>query len=119
MTLSEKKRKNVKSILYAGESVPDVFVVGLSIVTAVFIHKHTSIPFFSIASFGGNQIFTIPIVVLAILPTLLFYRNMIYDFEEELSHLYIEFAKYKGILTFHLLISHLFRNEILTNFLFS
>jgi len=119
MTLSEKKRKNVKSILYAGESVPDVLVVGLSIVTAVFIHKHTSIPFFSIASFGNNQVFTIPIVVLAILPTLLFYRTMIYDFEEESSQLYIEFAKSKGVSAYHILISHVLRNAIINIFLHS
>ncbi|MEJ8767682.1 ABC transporter permease subunit [Oceanobacillus sp. HCA-5259] len=117
MIVTEKIRKIIRAILFIGESIPDIFVIGISIMTAIFIRKHTNLPFFSIASFGDNQIFVIPIIVLTILPTIFFYRIMIYDFEEEISRQYIDVAKSKGLSTYSVLFSHVLRNAVINIFL--
>ncbi|WP_269410612.1 ABC transporter permease subunit [Lentibacillus daqui] len=117
MLLSEKGRKRIKFLFFIGESIPDVLVIGLSILAAIFIHQHTDMVFFSIGSFADKRVFVIPIIVLAILPTLLFYRTMIYDFEEEYAQLYIDFAKSKGLTTHNILFSHVLRNAIINIFL--
>ncbi|GIO21706.1 ABC transporter permease subunit [Oceanobacillus sp. J11TS1] len=117
--VTKKIRKTIRIILFIGASIPDIFVIGLSIITAIFIHKHTNIPFFSIASFGDNQIFMLPIIVLTILPTIFFYRTMIYDFEEEISRQYVDVAKSKGLSTYSILFSHVLRNAVIHIFLHS
>lgn len=119
MIVTEKIRKPIRVILFIGESIPDIFVIGLSIMVAIFIHKHTNIPFFGIASFGDNQVFAIPIIVLAILPAILFYRTMIYNFEEEISRQYIDVAKSKGLSTYSILFFHVLRNAVINIFLHS
>jgi ABC-type dipeptide/oligopeptide/nickel transport system permease component len=117
MLLPEKVRRKIKFMLFLGESIPDVFVVGLFMVMVILIYKQTNFLIFNIAAFGEERIFVLPIIVLTILPTLLFYRIMIYDFEEEASQLYIDVARSKGLTTQKILFSHILRNAIINIFL--
>lgn len=117
MLLSEKVREKIKFLLFLGESMPDILVVGLFMVIVILIYKHTNILIFNIAAFGDEKILLLPIIVLTIMPTLLFYRIMIYDFEEEASQLYIDVARSKGLTTQKVLFSHVLRNAIINIFL--
>lgn len=117
MLLPEKVREKIKFLLFFGESMPDIFVVGLCMVIVIFIYKHTNILIFNIATFSDERILVLPIIVLTIMPTLLFYRIMIYDFEEEASQLYIDIARSKGLTTQKVLFSHVLRNAIVNIFL--
>ncbi len=119
MIVSKKIRKVIRIVLFVGESIPDVLVIGLSILSAIFISKHTNLPFFSIASFGDHEIFALPIIVLSILPTIFFYQTMIYDFEAEMSQQYVDIAKSKGMSTYSILFSHVLRNAVINIFLHS
>ena len=117
MLLSERIREKIKFLLFLGESMPDILVVGLFMVIVILIYKHTNILIFNIAAFGDERILILPIIVLTIMPTLLFYRIMIYDFEEEASQLYIDVARSKGLTTQKVLFSHVLRNAIINIFL--
>lgn len=119
MIVTGKLRKIIRGILFIGESVPDILVIGLAIMTAILINKHTNLPFFSIASFGDNQVFILPIIVLTILPTVFFYRTMMYDFEEEIAQQYIDVAKSKGLSMYSILFIHVLRNAVIHIFLHS
>ncbi|GGP10919.1 ABC transporter permease subunit [Oceanobacillus neutriphilus] len=119
MIVAGKLRKIIRGILFIGESVPDILVIGLAIMTAILVNKHTNLPFFSIASFGDKQVFILPIIVLTILPTVFFYRSMMYDFEEEISRQYIDVAKSKRLSMYSVLFIHVFRNAIIHIFLHS
>lgn len=110
MLLTRKYREKIKFLLFLTESIPDVLVIGFFTILLLSIYKHTSHLFFDIVAYGDERIFVLPLIVLVILPTLLFYRTMIYDFEEEASQLYIEHAKSKGLTKHKILFSHIFRN---------
>ncbi|MBL5769075.1 ABC transporter permease subunit [Heyndrickxia sporothermodurans] len=117
MLLPEKLRRKIKFLLFLGESIPDVFVVGLFTVIVPLIYKHTDTLIFNIVAFGNERIFVLPIIVLAVLPTLLLYRIMIHNFEEETSQLYIDVARAKGLTKERVLFSHVLRNAIINIFL--
>lgn len=119
MIVTGKLRRIIRGILFIGESVPDILVIGLAIMTAILVNKHTNLPFFSIASFGDNQVFILPIIVLTILPTVFFYRTMMYDFEEEIAQQYIDVAKSKGLSMYSILFIHVLRNAVIHIFLHS
>ncbi|MYL43944.1 ABC transporter permease subunit [Virgibacillus salexigens] len=117
MLLPAKVREKIKFLLFLGECIPDVLIVGLSMIIVIFFYKHTNTLIFNIAAFEGERIFILPIIVLSILPVLLFYRIMIYDFEEETAKLYIDVARSKGLTTQKVLFSHVLRNAAINIFL--
>lgn len=117
MLLPEKGRKKIRFLFFIGESIPDVLVIGLSIFTAVFLHKQMNMSFFSVVSFADKRLYFVPILVLTILPALLFYRMMAYDFEEEYSQPYIQAAKSKGLTRLNILFTHVLRNAMISIFL--
>ncbi|MEN1968483.1 ABC transporter permease subunit [Lentibacillus sp. N15] len=117
MLLPRKGREKIKFLLYLTESVPDVLVIGFFIVIVIPLYKHTGILLFNIAAYGDERILILPTIALAALPTLLFYRNLIYDFEEEISELYIDVAKSKGLRFYEVLFFHVLRNAIIRIFL--
>ncbi|MDY0404459.1 ABC transporter permease subunit [Virgibacillus sp. 179-BFC.A HS] len=102
---------------FLGESIPDVLVIGLTMVGVVFIYKHTDMLVLEIVANNGEKIYALPIIVLALIPTMLLYRIMMYDFEEEASKLYTDIAKSKGLTTGKILFSHIFRNAMIHIFL--
>lgn len=117
MFLPEKARERIKFIFFLGESIPDVLVIGLTMVGVVFIYKHTDMLILEIVANNGEKIYALPIIVLALIPTMLLYRIMMYDFEEEASKLYTDIAKSKGLTTGKILFSHIFRNAMIHIFL--
>jgi len=117
MLLPKKGREKIKFLLFCTESIPDVLVIGFFMVIVIPLYKRTNILLFNIAASGDERIVVLPTIALASLPTLLFYRTMIYDFEEEISQLYIDVAKSKGLRFYQVLFSHVLRNAIIRIFL--
>lgn len=99
------------------ESLPDVFVLAVVQIGVIWFYKKTSILLVDIASF--ERIYTLPILVLSILPSLLFYRIMLHVLEEEAEKPYIELAKTKGVTGSALVFVHMFRNALLPVFFHS
>jgi len=119
MLLPKKARDKISFVLTFMESLPDVLIIGIFTIAVLTIYKKTNILFFNIITFGDEHIFVLPIVVLAVLPTLLFYRIMMHDFEDEMGKSYIDLAKARGLNTREILFNHVLRNAIISIFLHS
>lgn len=119
MLFPKKIRDKISFVLVLLESIPDVLIIGIFTIVVISIYKKTNILFFSIVAFGDNRVYVLPIIVLAILPTLLFYRVMMHDFENELGKPYIDLARSRGLNTRQLLFNHVLRNAIISIFLHS
>lgn len=116
MLLSDKARRRIKFILFSFESVPDVLIIGIFSIVVIYIYEQTHILFFNIVNYGEDHAYTLPIIILTILPALLIYRTMILDFEEQMSEPYVDFAKTKGLETRQILFIHVFRNAFISIF---
>ncbi|MGM0841351.1 MAG: hypothetical protein ACQEWE_11510 [Bacillota bacterium] len=69
MLFSQKNRNRIKFMFYLFESVPDVLVILSAQLLVLTLYKHTGILFFEIASVDTERAFLLPVLVLAILPT--------------------------------------------------
>ncbi|WP_347552171.1 ABC transporter permease subunit [Pseudalkalibacillus hwajinpoensis] len=105
-------QKGIRRIAFLIESLPDVFILALVQISVIWIYKKTNVLIMDVASF--ERIYTMPILVLAILPTFLFYRIMIHIFEEEFEKTYVDLARTKGVNATRILFVHIFRNAILS-----
>ncbi|WP_377891283.1 ABC transporter permease subunit [Alkalihalobacillus sp. R86527] len=101
----------IKRISFLFESLPDIFIIACVQIGVIWFYKKTSILLVDIVSY--ERIYTLPILVLSILPALLFYRIMLHVFEEEAEKPYIELAKTKGLTGTALVFIHMFRNALL------
>lgn len=113
MLLSEKTRDKIKFVLFSLESVPDVLIIEIFTLIVIGLYKETGFLFLNIATYGAAKAYTLPIIVLAVLPTILLYRTMILGFEEETNQPYVDLARSKGLGIHHLLVSHIFRNALI------
>lgn len=94
------------------ESIPDVFILVIVQIAVIWVYKETNILVMDVAAY--ERIYTMPILILSVLPSFLFYRIMLQVFEEELERPYVMLARTKGIESSVILISHVFRNAILS-----
>ena len=104
-------RRGLRRLAFLTESFPDVFVLALVQIGVIWIYKQTDILLMDVAAY--ERIYTMPILILSILPTLLLYRIMIHVLEEEVEKPYVELARTKGIEPTKIFFVHVFRNTIL------
>ncbi|TKD68785.1 ABC transporter permease subunit [Pseudalkalibacillus hwajinpoensis] len=105
-------QKVFRRIAFIVESLPDVCILAMVQIAVIWIYKKTNILVMDVAAF--DRIYTMPILVLSVLPTFLFYRIMLLVFEEELARPYVTLARTKGIESSVILLFHVFRNAILS-----
>ncbi len=105
-------RKWFKRFAFLTESFPDVFILAIVQIGIIWFYKKTDILLMDIAAY--DRIYTMPILVLSILPAFLFYRIMMQVFEEELEKPYVELARTKGVQSTVIFLVHVFRNAILS-----
>ncbi|GAA0606095.1 ABC transporter permease subunit [Virgibacillus siamensis] len=113
--LPKKIKEKVKFVLFATESIPDILVVALFIFFVITIYQQTGILFFNVAVYDEN-IYVLPITALTILPTVLLFRAMVLEFEEEEGKQYVDVARSKGIKAQKLMVSHILRNTLISIF---
>ncbi len=116
MLFSQKKRNRIKFILFLFESIPDVLIILLSQLLVLYLYKQTGILFFEIASVATEKAYLLPIVVLAILPTVQLFRVSILSFEREEGKDYVTLAQSIGLGKLVILTFHILRNAIISVF---
>ncbi|MFD1861810.1 ABC transporter permease subunit [Planococcus chinensis] len=116
LLLSEKNRERVKMALYFLESIPDLLIIMLAQWGVILIYQQTDILISKIAVVGGERIYWLPVLCLAILPTIQLYRLCILTFQEEERQMYVELAQSLGFSKLFIIFIHMFRNAIISVF---
>ncbi len=116
MLFSQKNRDRIKFTFYLFESMPDVLVILLSQLLVLSLYKQTGILFFEIASVATERAFLLPVLVLAILPTVQLFRISILSFEIEERKDYVTLARSIGLGKLVILTFHILRNAVISVF---
>lgn len=116
MLLSDKARERAKMALYFLESIPDLLIIMLAQLTVVFIFKQTGFLISKIAVIGDDRIYWLPVLCLAILPTIQLYRLAVLTFQEEERQMYVDLARALGFSKVYIILVHMFRNAIISVF---
>lgn len=116
MLLSDKARERVKMVLYFLESIPDLLIIMLAQLMVVFVFKQTGFLISKIAVIGDDRIYWLPVLCLAILPTIQLYRLAMLTFQEEERQMYVDLARALGFSKVYIVLVHMFRNAIISVF---
>ncbi|MBM7587960.1 ABC-type dipeptide/oligopeptide/nickel transport system permease component [Bacillus pakistanensis] len=116
MLFSEKIRNRIKFFFYVFESLPDILIILSVQLALVFYYKKSGILIFEIASTYEEKAYILPILILAILPTVQLYRVSILLFESESRKDYVLLAKSIGLGKLFILTVHVLRNAIIRVF---
>lgn len=114
MRLPKKARSKIKFVVFTLQSIPDILIIALFLIGVVWLYTHTHILFLNVATYGSDKAYTLPIIVLFILPSLLLYQTMIHCFEDEENEPYVELARSKGLKERYVLITHILRNALIS-----
>jgi peptide/nickel transport system permease protein len=115
MLLHRKIISGFKFLTFILESLPDILVIIGVQAIIIYIFQQTGVKLFSIAAYKEN-IYVLPILCLAVLPAVQFYKVLILIFEEELEEHYVELAKGKGLKKSWILLNHVLRNAAISMF---
>ncbi|WP_064092004.1 ABC transporter permease subunit [Rossellomorea aquimaris] len=116
MMFSERIRGKLKLVFYTLESIPDLFIILITQIFVIFFFKQTGILLLEIAAVNEQKAFLLPIICLAILPTIQLYRLSMLTFEEEFRKNYVELAFSIGLGRLLVITKHIFRNAIISVF---
>ncbi|RLQ90515.1 ABC transporter permease subunit [Planomicrobium sp. Y74] len=116
MLLSEKSRERVQMALYFLESIPDLLIIMLAQLAVVLFFKQTGILVSKIAAVGDDRIYWLPVLCLAILPTIQLYRLAMLTFQEEERQMYVDLARALGFSKVYIVLVHMFRNAVISVF---
>jgi peptide/nickel transport system permease protein len=108
-----------KGFLFVLESIPDIFVILTLQFFLVLIYQKTGVLLMKFVQFGTERIYTLPILVMSILPTVYFTKIMLVNLEEQLGELYIDLAKSKGLSKKKIIYVHVLRNTLISAFFHS
>lgn len=109
-------REKIKLAILFFESLPDILVILVLQLLIVTFYKKTDILLMKVVTVGDSQAYLLPIICLAILPTIQLYRITIHLYEEELLKDYVLLTRAKGIRHTIILWKHILRNTIVSLF---
>lgn len=112
MLLPQFMRRFLKGILFFLESIPDLLIIITVQLIGIYFYIYHQVRLYHIYSYQHN-IFFLPILSLTILPTILIYRMLVLDVEEEGTKIYVELAKSKGLSKTVILSRHVMRNTLI------
>ncbi|TKD72290.1 ABC transporter permease subunit [Pseudalkalibacillus hwajinpoensis] len=78
------------------EALPDIFVIFVVQYITILIYKHTDILLFSVAG-SYERVYLLPIIILAFLPSLFFWKVSVLMVHQELEKPYVTLAIGKGM----------------------
>ncbi|WP_335872777.1 ABC transporter permease subunit [Bacillus sp. 2205SS5-2] len=116
MLFSERKRRNIKLVFYLLESIPDLFIIIMFQLFVVYFYKKTNVLLAEIATIDQSKAYLMPVLCLAILPTVQFYRLSMLTFENEEKQNYVELARSIGFGKTAIFLKHMFPNAIISVF---
>ncbi|WLD93606.1 ABC transporter permease subunit [Alkalihalobacillus sp. AL-G] len=109
---SKRAVRKISNVLSLLEALPDIFVIFVVQIFIIWFFKKTEILLFPIAG-GFEQVYFVPILVLALLPTLFFFKVSLFMTIEECEQTYVDFATSKGLAQNSIFLRHIFRNAII------
>lgn len=109
--LSKKTiKKWMDRLVFVLEAVPDLMMMIYLQMFFIWVIKQFGESPVTIISFNDNRAYLLPIVSLAVLPTLQMFRMMSLYIKEEHEKQYVEVAYGKGLSSSYILCIHLFKN---------
>ncbi|MFD1737712.1 hypothetical protein ACFSCX_14345 [Bacillus salitolerans] len=111
----KKVRKLLISVFTILESLPDVFIIISLQLLVILYFKRTGVLLAQVAVFQ-EDIYTLPVACLSIIPTFLLLRTVLFFIQEEESKMYVDLAKVKGLSNVRILLIHTFRNVLYSLF---
>lgn len=116
LLMSGENRERVKMALYMMESLPDLLIIMLVQWGVILFYQQTDILISKIAVVGEDRIYWLPVLCLAVLPTIQLYRLCILTFQEEERQMYVELARSLGFSKSFVIFIHMFRNAMISVF---
>lgn len=110
LMLPDKGRKIVTRIASLLESLPDLFIIMVIQFVVIFYYKQTGHLLFPIAGTGNNKAYFLPICALALIPTFMIFKIILYLANEEMEKQYVMLAKSKGFNMTTIFFRHILRN---------
>lgn len=108
--LPEKRFNSVSKTVSLLESLPDLFIIIVIQFGVLFYFKQTGTLLFPVASTGQNKSYVLPVLALALIPSLMVYKVILFLVRDELGKSYVNLAKSKGITKSTLFFRHILRN---------
>ncbi|WP_313891179.1 ABC transporter permease subunit [Psychrobacillus sp.] len=94
------------------ESLPDLFIIIIIQFSVLYYYKQTGTMLFPILSTSQTKPYLLPIIALALIPSLIVFKIILYLVNEELEKPYILLAKNKGFGKSHIFLFHVLRNIV-------
>lgn len=108
--LPEKRLQVVSKTISLLEALPDLFIIIVMQFGVLFYFKQTGTLLFPVAATGQNKSYMLPILALALIPTLMVYKVILFLVRDELGKSYVNLAKSKGFSQTYVFFSHILRN---------
>lgn len=108
--LTEKRRQIVSKTISLLEALPDLFIIIVIQYGVLFYFKQTGTLLFPVAGTGQNKSYFLPILALALIPTLMVYKVILFLVQDELEKTYVNLAKSKGFSQTYVFFHHILRN---------
>ncbi|WP_242144735.1 MULTISPECIES: ABC transporter permease subunit [unclassified Bacillus cereus group] len=103
-------KKWINRCIFVLEAIPDMMIMICSQMFFIWFLKQFGESPVTIISFQENRAYLLPILALAVLPTIQMFRMMILYIYEEHRKQYVEVAYGKGLSSSYILCIHLFKN---------
>ncbi|WP_079477906.1 ABC transporter permease subunit [Halobacillus salinus] len=109
-------KRMMERVLHLFEAIPDLLLAfGLQILI-VWFYKQSGIIVMDFATVGQDRIYALPILTIAVLPTVMMYKVIMALMEEEMTKSYVDMAKSKGLVKSRILNIHMMRNIVKSMF---
>ncbi|MDR7071438.1 ABC transporter permease subunit [Fictibacillus barbaricus] len=112
-------QKVIRFFFFSLESLPDIFIVVMAQYLVILLYRKTGELLLPIVFTNQEPAYLMPIVCLAILPTLFLTRTLLFLLDDEDSKTYVEFARAKGIKYSIVLYIHMLRNSLISLFFYT
>lgn len=110
LMLPKNGRKLITKVASLLEALPDLFIIMVIQLVVIFVYEQTNVMLFPVAGTGINRSYFLPIVGLALIPTLMIFKIIFFLAMEESEKEYVLLAKSKGFNGTAIFYSHILRN---------
>lgn len=110
LMLPEWGRKVITKLASLLESLPDLFIIMIIQLSVIYYYKQTNVLLFPVAGTGNNRSYFLPTIALALIPTFMIFKVILFLATEEMEKQYVVLAKSKGINKTSIYFRHVIRN---------
>lgn len=108
--LPQKSNQLIVKTVSLLESLPDLFIIIIIQFAVLFYYKQTGTLLFSTAGTAQSRTYFLPIIALALIPTVMVFKVILYLVNEEMEKTYVHLAKSKGFNGTKIFFTHVLRN---------